>query len=121
LLSSWSIFLLFSGSPPLSLLIILFFIIGLSYGANTLTFAIVRHTFPMKEVGIVTGYANTGGFLSAILLPSIFGKILDHFEGISEDIIVGYFYGFIIPVVFSIIGLIGVIFLSESRVDNVKR
>src|SRR5699024_745033 len=49
--------------------------IGLAYGANTLRFAMVRHVFPVKEAGIVSGLANTGGFLSAILLPSIFGKV----------------------------------------------
>ncbi len=115
LLSSWSVFLIFHGSPPLYLTMILFFIIGLAYGSNTLTFAIVRHSFPMKQAGIVSGYANTGGFLGAILLPSILGKILDHFEVISGSITEGYFYGFITPVIFSIIGLIGVFFINEKR------
>ena len=61
------------------MLIILFFIIGYGNGASALTFAIVRQSFDIKEVGVVSGFANTGGFLSAVLLPSIFGKVLDHF------------------------------------------
>lgn len=115
LLLSWSVFLLYKGHPPFILLAILFFIIGLAYGANALTFATVRQSFPIKEAGIVTGFANTGGFLSAILLPSIFGNVLDHFQVVSGSISEGYYYGFITPVIFSIIGLIGVISISEKR------
>ncbi|WP_078427372.1 MFS transporter [Alkalihalobacterium alkalinitrilicum] len=114
LVLSWSIFLFFHGNPPSVLLTALFFTIGLAYGANALTFAAVRQSFPIKESGIVSGFANTGGFLSAVLLPSIFGKVLDHFQAISGSVIDGYYYGFITPVVFSMIGLIGVILIKEK-------
>jgi sugar phosphate permease len=112
---SWSIFLLFQGNPSSFLLTPLFFIIGLAYGANALTFAAVRQSFPINESGIVSGFANTGGFLSAVLLPSIFGKVLDHYQTVSGNIIDGYYYGFITPVAFSMIGLIGVILIKEKR------
>lgn len=115
LLLTWSVFLVYKGSPPFQLLTILFFMIGLAYGANALTFAMVRQSFPIKEAGIVSGFANTGGFLSAILLPSIFGKILDHFQILSGSASEGYYYGFISPVIFTIIGLIGVICINEKR------
>jgi sugar phosphate permease len=111
---TWSIFLFVNGKPPTSMLIILFFIIGLAYGANALTFAAVRQSFPIQESGIVSGFANTGGFLSAVLLPSIFGKILDHFQVVST-VSTGYFYGFITPVIFAIFGLIGVLLIKEVR------
>src|SRR5699024_3758016 len=84
LLLTWSVFILCNGNPPFKLLSLLFFIIGLAYGANTLTFAIVNQLYPVKEAGFVTGFANTGGFLSAILLPSIFGKVLDHYQIVSD-------------------------------------
>lgn len=115
LLSTWSVFLLFNGNPPSFLLTILFFIIGLAYGANALTFAAVRQSFPIVESGIVSGFANTGGFLSAVLLPSIFGKVLDYFQVASGSISDGYYYGFITPVIFSMIGLIGVLLIKEKR------
>lgn len=121
LLLTWSIFLLFYGKPPFMLVIMLFFVIGLAYGANALTFAAVRQSFPIKESGIVSGFANTGGFLSAVLLPSIFGKVLDHFHAGSGSISNGYYYGFITPVIFSIIGLIGVICIKEKpQLQEVK-
>lgn len=111
----WSIFLIFREHPPFYLLIILFFIIGFGFGSNSLTFAVVRQTFPITETGIVTGFANTGGFLSAVLLPSIIGYILDHFQSTSGSIGDGYYYGFFTPVIFSIFGLIGVILIKEKH------
>ncbi|QGQ44838.1 MFS transporter [Metabacillus sediminilitoris] len=114
-LLSWSSFLFFKGNPPFSFLIMLFFIIGFGYGASALTFAVVRQSFPIIESGIVSGFANTGGFLSAVLLPSIFGNVLDHFQSASGSIGDGYYFGFITPVIFSMIGLIGVICIKERR------
>ena len=112
---SWFTFVLFEGNPPMFLLTLLFFVIGLMYGANALTFAAVRKSFPIKESGIASGFANTGGFLSAVLLPSIFGYVLDHFQFASGSVGEGYYYGFITPVIFSMIGLIGVIFMKEPK------
>lgn len=115
MLLCWSSFLLLKGQPPTSLLIMLFFIIGFSFGANSLTFAIIRQTVPTRESGIVSGFANTGGFLSAVLLPSIFGVILDYSQSMTGDVSNGYFYGFIIPVVFSSVGLLGVLSIKEGQ------
>jgi MFS family permease len=110
---SWTAFLLFNGKPPYFMLIILFLIIGFGNGACSLTFAAVRQYFPLKEVGAASGFANTGGFLSAVLLPSIFGKVLDHFHTAASS--VGYHYGLIIPVVFSLFGLVGGFLIIEQR------
>ncbi|MBY0099646.1 MFS transporter [Mesobacillus maritimus] len=108
----WSTFLFTNANPSIHFLIILFFVIGLMYGANALTFATVRQSFPLNESGIASGFANTGGFLSAVLLPVIFGVVLDHSHG--------YYYGFITPVVFSMIGLIGVLMIKEKRQEEDK-
>ena len=118
ILLSWCCFLLYHGHPPFSILVVLFFIIGYGYGASALTFAVVRKSFPMSESGIVSGFANTGGFLSAVLLPFIFGFILDHFQASAGSIDSGYYYSFFTPVVFSIIGLIGVACIKEEREDE---
>lgn len=114
-LLGWFSFLLFNGHPSLVFLLILFFIIGFGYGASALTFAAVRQTFSIKESGIVSGFANTGGFLSAVLLPIIFGYTLDYFQSTSGNLADGYYYGFIIPVIFSVIGLIGAISFKENH------
>ena len=106
--------------PPFFMLIILFFIIGFGYGASALTFAVVRQSFPIIDSGVVSGFANTGGFLSAVLLPSIFGIVLDHFQIGRGTIGDGYYYGFITPVIFSMIGLIGVISIKEKSQEAEK-
>lgn len=108
----WVAFLLFSGKPPFILVLLLFFIIGFGNGTSTLTFAVVRQSFSNKEVGLASGFANTGGFISAILLPGIFGKVLDYFHTTSS--IVGYHYGFIIPVFFSAFGILGGILIKKQ-------
>ncbi|CAG9607083.1 MFS transporter [Pseudoneobacillus rhizosphaerae] len=113
---SWIVFLLFHGKPPYFMLFLLFFLIGYGNGASTLTFAIVRNSFNMKEVGVVSGFANTGGFISAILLPIFFGFILDQFQHTGSDI--GYQYGFIIPIVFTILGLVGGFIIKEQRQED---
>lgn len=110
---SWAMFLLFEGKPPIFLLILLFLFIGYGNGGSALTFAVVRDSFPMKEVGVVSGFANTGGFISAVLLPSIYGKVLDHFH--TSAVSVGYHYGFFIPVLFSLFGLIGGFLIKEKH------
>ncbi|TDL66179.1 MFS transporter [Rhodococcus qingshengii] len=120
ILICWATFLLFKGNPPLFMLIMLFFIIGFGYGASALTFAVVRQSFPIIDSGVVSGFANTGGFLSAVLLPSIFGMVLDHFQLASGSMGDGYFYGFITPVIFSMIGLIGVSCIKEKRREAEK-
>ncbi|WP_062106528.1 MFS transporter [Bacillus niameyensis] len=114
MLICWSAFVLFTGKPPIFLVMTLFFMIGLCYGACMLTFAFIRQSYPISESGLVSGFANTGGFLSAVLLPTIYGSVLDHFHTVG-NINAGYHYGFIIPVIFSIIGLIGVLSIKERK------
>ena len=115
ILLSWCCFLFYNGHPPLWGLVVLFFIIGYGYGASALTFALVRQSFPISESGIVSGFANTGGFLSAVLLPFFFGLILDQYQTTTSSIVNGYYYSFFIPVVFSIIGVIGVICIKDKQ------
>jgi len=114
----WASFLLFSGKPPLFMFIVLFFMIGFGNGASALTFAVVRQSFDSKEVGVATGFANMGGFLSAVLLPGIFGAVLDSFQAASSH--VGYFYGFMIPVLFSMLGLFGVFLIKEQPQEVIQ-
>jgi MFS family permease len=112
-LFSWIVLFLSGIKPPFIIVVVLLFIIGFGSGASSLTFAVVRESFPMKEVGVVTGFANMGGFLSAVLLPIVFGNILDLFPQHSMNI--GYHYGFTIPILFSLMGFIGVLLIKEEK------
>lgn len=115
----WLVLVLFAGHPPQWLLWLIYVVIGFGNGGSMLTFAVVRESFSSSEVGVVSGFANTGGFLSAVLLPTLFGVMLDHFgaQGSSIPALVkaGYQYGLIIPALFSLVGLIGGLVLVEPN------
>ncbi|MGM0920274.1 MAG: MFS transporter [Bacillota bacterium] len=115
-LFSWSGLFLAGVKPPFIMIVVLLFIIGFGNGASSLTFAVVRESFPMEQVGVVSGFANMGGFLSAVLLPGVFGNVLDLYP--QHSINVGYHYGFIIPVLFSLMGLFGVMLIKEDRKEE---
>ncbi|USK30051.1 MFS transporter [Bacillus sp. CMF21] len=115
-LFSWSGLFLAGVKPPFIMIVVLLFIIGFGNGASSLTFAVVRESFPMEQVGVVSGFANMGGFLSAVLLPSVFGNVLDLYP--QDSINVGYHYGFIIPVLFSLMGLFGVMLIKEGKKEE---
>lgn len=110
--SSWSALFLLGGEPPFAILVMLFLLIGYGNGASALTFAVVRESFPIREVGIASGFANTGGFISAILLPGLFGQVLDHYG--TAAVKVGYHYGFIIPAGFALLGVVGACLLRSA-------
>lgn len=113
---SWGGLFLSGVNPSFILVVVLFFFVGFGNGASALTFAVVRKSFPIEEVGVVTGFSNMGGFISAVLLPIIFGKVLDLFP--QDSINVGYHYGFIIPVLFSLMGLLGAIMIKEEKTEE---
>lgn len=113
---SWGGLVLSGVNPSFLLVVILFFLIGFGNGASALTFAVVRKSFPIEEVGVVTGFSNMGGFISAVLLPIVFGKVLDFFP--QDSINIGYHYGFIIPVLFSLMGVLGAIMIKEEKTEE---
>ncbi|PLT32877.1 MFS transporter [Bacillus sp. V5-8f] len=112
-LCSWVGLFFFGVKPPFMTVVILLFIIGFGNGASSLTFAVVRESFPIEQVGVVSGFANMGGFLSAVLLPVFFGHVLDLFP--QHSIENGYHYAFIIPVLFSLMGFLGVTLIKEEK------
>lgn len=113
---SWGGLFLSGVNPSFILVVVLFFLVGFGNGASALTFAVVRKSFPIEEVGVVTGFSNMGGFISAVLLPIVFGKVLDLFP--QDSINIGYHYGFIIPLLFSLMGLLGAFIIKEEKAEE---
>ncbi|MFS0777173.1 MFS transporter [Neobacillus sp. 3P2-tot-E-2] len=113
---SWGGLFLLGVNPSFILVVVLFFLVGFGNGASALTFAVVRKSFPIEEVGVVTGFSNMGGFISAVLLPIVFGKVLDLFP--QDSINIGYHYGFIIPVLFSLMGVLGAMMIKEEKTEE---
>lgn len=102
---AWVSLFLSGTHPSFALTIVLLLVIGFGNGASALTFAVVRQSFSLEKVGVASGFANTGGFLSAVLLPSLFGAILGEFS--SHVTAIGLHDGLLIPVLFSAIGILG--------------
>ncbi|WCK53395.1 MFS transporter [Aneurinibacillus sp. Ricciae_BoGa-3] len=108
----WLLLALTGASLPLWGAYVLFFLLGFGNGGSMLTFASIRETFPVNQVGVVSGLANTGGFLSAVLIPPLMGIVLDHLGMHAAS---SYRLAFVIPCLFSVVGCIGSILLPVQR------
>ncbi|UOF92669.1 MFS transporter [Fodinisporobacter ferrooxydans] len=115
---SWLLFIILGGKPPLAVLIPLFILIGVGNGGSMLTFAYVRETFSITEVGVASGFANTGGFLSAVTLPFVLGAILDHMHALHALQSTAYQFAFTVPACFALVGWIGSMMMSENKEDE---
>lgn len=109
---SWLVWFASGMRPWFGLVPVLLALIGFGNGGSSLTFAIVRQTFPVERVGVVSGFANMGGFVSAVLLPSLFGVVLDQFPG---DRALGFHFGLLIPVLFTAVGVTGALLARDVK------
>ncbi|SIS70921.1 Sugar phosphate permease [Alicyclobacillus vulcanalis] len=114
--ASWLLWFAAGPRPWLGLVLLSLVLIGFGNGGSSLTFAIARQTFPVERVGVVSGFANMGGFVSAVLLPSAFGAVLDH---VPADRVLGFHFGLAIPVLFTAVGLAGVLLARDARRSRV--
>lgn len=115
-LMSWLGLFLLGIKPSFILVVILLFLIGFGNGASALTFAVVRQSFPLMQVGVASGFANMGGFLSAVLLPIVFGGVLQMFP--QHALTLAYHDGFIVPILFSAIGVLGALLIKEVKIEQ---
>jgi MFS family permease len=116
---AWATIPAWLGAPPVWISYLMMFIVGFVSGGCLLTFAVIRDQVPIERAGVVSGFANTGGFLSAVLLPVLFGGVLDwlspsslHGAGVPNHV---YIAAFIVPTLFSLVGLLGSLAIPEQR------
>lgn len=119
---AWLTLVLCSGHPPEPVAFAVMFVLGLGCGGSMLTFAVVRDHTPVSRSGATSGFANAGGFLSAVLLPVAFGWVLDAAAPSSAPGITGvhaagsgpaWGSAFWVPFVFSLAGLLGCSLIRE--------
>jgi sugar phosphate permease len=112
---SWLLVVIFHGQPPLFLAGVIMFVVGFSSGSSLLTFAAIRDFVPPSRAGVTSGFANTGGFLSAVLLPVLFGVIIDAAGGVGGASVQAarhaYAVAFILPTLFALAGVMGSLML----------
>ncbi|MBX6354200.1 MAG: MFS transporter [Thermoflavifilum sp.] len=109
---SWFLWFALGSHPSIGVLILCLLLIGFGNGGSSLTFAMVRQSFPNEMVGVASGFANMGGFLSAVLLPTLFGSVLD---ACSTDKGMAFHMAMAIPALFTLVGLLGVRMAREGR------
>lgn len=119
---AWLMTPLFAGKPPLAIAYASMFILGMGSGASLLTFAVIRAEIPGERTGVTSGFANTGGFLSAVLLPILFGFIIDVTSGthVSTPSAHSFALAFCVPAAFSFVGVIGSLLIREQRAEAQK-
>ena len=119
---AWLAIVFWQGSPPFALAFLLMFVLGFGSGGSLLTFAAIRDATPKERSGVTSGFANTGGFLSAVLLPVLFGTVVDWFDPAAARGFVptahAYGMAFWVPALFSLVGLFGAVMIVEKRDRN---
>jgi len=123
---SWLSFVVWIGQPPEWVALVAMFIIGFGSGGSLLTFATIRDVTLPARSGVTSGFANTGGFLSAVLLPVIFGFVIDmasrvqHGSPANHVPASAYALAFLVPTAFSFVGVVGTWILRESGKGKIK-
>jgi MFS family permease len=122
---AWLTVVVCQGQPPLALAGVVMFVVGFGCGSSLLTFAVIRDQIPAHRSGVTSGFANTGGFLSAVLLPVLFGAVIDWAGGGPGSSVAAtrhaYGLAFILPVVFSLVGVGGSLCLPRRAMARAKQ
>lgn len=123
--AAWLSIPMMNGHPPIWLMGVAMYFIGSGSGASLLTFAVIRDQTPTNRVGVTSGFANTGGFLSAVLLPVVYGGVIDLFNkpthattahtAVSSH---AFAMAFLVPAVFSFVGVVGSLCIRERKRSN---
>jgi sugar phosphate permease len=116
----WACIALPPAGPPRALLGPLCFLVGLTAGCFTLTWALAREVNPPRFSGIATAAVNAGGFLGAAVMQDVLGRILDaHWLGVVEAgarryPAAGYHAAFLALLVTLLAACAGAFFVTET-------
>lgn len=73
----WIAVLVWPGTPPTWLLVVLLVVMPLGGPASMISFEVLRSHTPRSFAGFATGLVNTAGFTSALLVILLVGLVLD--------------------------------------------
>jgi MFS family permease len=74
---AWTALLLWPGTPPLWLLIVLLVVLGAGGPGSLIGFDFARTFNPLRVLGSANGVVNVGGFLASFVMMFLIGLILD--------------------------------------------
>lgn len=112
----WALVLLWPGTPPLWLLILLLVAIGIGGPGSLIGFDFARTSNPLRSLGSANGIVNVGGFLASFVMMFLIGVALDAQN--TAHTTAGLYaldsFRWSFAVQYAIIGL-GVVFLVRAR------
>jgi len=73
----WAVVLIWPGTPPLWLLIVLLVAIGIGGPGSLIGFDFARTSNPLHSLGSANGIVNVGGFLASFVMMFLIGVALD--------------------------------------------
>jgi MFS family permease len=117
---AWTGLLLWPGTPPLWMLIVLLIVIGIGGPGSLIGFDFARTFNPLHSLGSANGIVNVGGFLASFVMMFLIGVILDTQNSIrvaaggAPDLYAFDSFRVAFAVQFVIVG-IGVGFLLRAR------
>ena len=69
-----------SGSPPLPIVALVYFVIGLGLGFTALALPVIKERYPAEASGVATATVNGAGFIGGAALPPLMGVALDQYR-----------------------------------------
>lgn len=117
---AWATVLLWPGTPPFWLLILLLVAIGIGGPGSLIGFDFARTSNPLHSLGSANGIVNVGGFLASFVMMFLIGVALDvennlHIAaGQPSDLYALDSFRWAFAIQYVIIG-IGVVFLVRAR------
>jgi sugar phosphate permease len=113
---TWVAVLLWPGTPPLWLLIVLVVVMPIGGPASLISFEVARSHTPRSFAGFSTGLVNTGGFISSLLVILLIGLVLDVQGAGSPELYTldAFKWAFAVQIPFWAIGLT-MIFVERRR------
>ncbi|MEF8813178.1 MAG: MFS transporter [Halovenus sp.] len=76
-----------AGKPPLPVIAITYFLIGLNAGSVVLALPLIKEGYPPNASGVATATVNGASFLGATVLPTVMGIALDQYR--TGDVVAG--------------------------------
>lgn len=113
-------FLIFAGEGklPLSVILPLFFLLGISNAVTIPIFACTKELYDPEIAGISTSVVNMGGFVGGAVLPIIMGRVIDTYGMVLSSVQL-YQKAFFWCLLSAGVGLLLICFVKETNCRNI--
>jgi sugar phosphate permease len=122
----WTVLLIWPGTPPVWLVVLLIITIGVGGPGSLIGFDFARSFNPLRSLGSANGVVNVGGFLASFVMMYLIGVVLDLLNhariahGLTSDVFALDSFRVAFAVQYLVIGT-GVVFLLLARRKTRRR